>query len=153
MSTIIYTMKRDLQGDLTALILTPDSNKKTVELAYFRTPQELQEAVKARYGDNAICVPSRMFDEELEKCTVHTPEMLEMLKENPEGDLSGHFVYGSPMRPMSSVWARVASDAIYIPSDRQKTGFHTYVAVLAKLGKEIIEKYDLIFISHGGNTF
>ena len=150
MDNIICAMKRDDLGDLTALILTPDNKKKPSELAYFRTPQELREAVKEHYGDDVLYVPLRILNEELEKRRVHSPEMLEMLKNNPEGNLSRRFVYGSPIRPMSSVWARLPGAAIYIPADRQKTGYHTYIAVLAKLNKEIIEKYDLVFVSHGG---
>lgn len=150
MAKIIYTMKRDNQGDLTALILTPGNNKMPSELAYFRKPQELREAVKEQYGDDALCVSPKAFQEEIDKRSVHNVEMLEMLKNNPEGDLSRRFVYGSPLRPMSSIWARLPGAAIYIPCNRQKTGYHTYIAVLAKLDKEIIEKYDLVFVSHGG---
>lgn len=57
-------------------------------------------------------------------------------------DLSNHVVYGSPMRPMSSSWARIP-DAVFMQSDKQSTGYHTFVAVPVVLGQEVVDRYEL----------
>lgn len=144
----IYTTRRENDGTLTALVLEPNT-REIKELTYFFDMTELCNKIQEEWGDINRLHP-RDFQKEIDKRSVHSVEMLEMLRDNPEGNLARRFVYGSPMRPMSSVWARIPGAAIYIPCNRQKTGFHTYIAVLARLDKEIIEKYDLVFVSHGG---
>lgn len=149
MHNIIYTMKRESQGNLTALIFTPDTNRDPLEMSPFKGPVELHQAVKERHGDNVVFVSPRAFNVELEKRRTHSDEMLEILKNSGEGDLSRRWVYGSPYRPMGRVWARIEG-AVFIHTDWQSTGYHTYAVVPSKLDKEIIENYDLIFVSHGG---
>ena len=83
----------------------------------------------------------------LDRRAIHTPEMVEFLKNNVEGDLSRCYVYGSPYRPISSLWASI-DGAVYPYADWQSTGFHSYVAVPSQLDKEVIDRYQLIFVSH-----
>jgi hypothetical protein len=147
MDNTIYTTRRENDGYFTALILEAGSRQVKEESCF--TLEELKSIIADTYGDIQRISP-RLFQEEINNRTVHSDEMLSLLRNNVEGDLSQRYVYGSPMRPMSSVWARLPGAAIYIPCDRQKTGYHTYVAVLAKLDKEIVDKYDLVFVSHGG---
>lgn len=58
-------------------------------------------------------------------------------------DLSNHIVYGSPMRPMSSVWARIP-DAVFMQSNKRSTGYHTFVAVPVVLEQEQVDRYELV---------
>ncbi len=145
----IYTMKRDNQGNLTALILTSDNTGNPLEITSFKIPMDLHQTVKEHYGNDATYVSPRFFQTALEDRRTHSPELLEILKNSGEGDLSRRWVYGSPCRPIGRIWARIPGAAIYLDADREKTGYYSYVVVLAKLDKDIIDKYDFVFISHG----
>lgn len=83
---------------------------------------------------------------DLKKPKCHTPEMLAILKDTYEGDLTACYVYGSPMRPMSATWARIPG-ATFLNADKRATGYHTYVATLETLPQETINSYELVFVS------
>lgn len=63
-------------------------------------------------------------------------------------DLSAYTVYGSPMRPMSGTWARI-DGAVYMPTDKATTGYHTYVAVPDPLALSVVANYELVFVGKG----
>jgi len=147
MDNTIYTTRRENDGYFTALILEAGSTQVKEESCF--TLEDLKSIIADTYGDIQRVSP-RVFQEEIDNRSVHTEEMLSILRDTYEGDLTHRWVYGSPMRPMSSSWARLPGGAVYLNADKAKTGFHSYVVVLAKLDKEIIEKYDLVFVSHGG---
>ncbi len=147
--TTIFTVKRDEHNTLVALVLADRSTRPTIMNGPEAT-KELQEFVRESYGHDAAFVPGSQFQRELEQRQVHTPEIVAMLEHQRElfgVDASSYVVYGSPMRPMSSVWARI-QDAMFIPSDRWQTGYHTYVAVPRELDREVIDNYELQFVSH-----
>lgn len=141
----IYQLIREYDGYYYAQVLSARSNRPT-EMSGYESPVELHTAIKEQYGPDATRVPKRVFQEELEKRAVHTPEMQVLLRDSYMGDLSAYYVYGAPMRPMSGSWARI-DGAVYINADKQTTGYHTYVAVPEALDKEVIERYELTFVS------
>lgn len=69
--------------------------------------------------------------------------LLTLYGERVGENLSNHHLYGSPMRPMSSVWARIP-DAVFMQSTRAETGYHTIVAVPEPLTNEDVNRYELI---------
>jgi len=145
----IYTLKPSGLNFSHMASVLPSDGTRPVQLPLYGTIAQLQEAVKERYGEDAQRVSPRKFDEEVASRQVHTPDVCAMLTlygERIGEDLSSHVVYGSPMRPMNSVWARIA-DAVYMPVDKQKTGHHTYIAVPGNLDAEVVEKYELVFVS------
>jgi hypothetical protein len=140
----ICTTKRGEDGSFMSLILKPETKEVKEEIC--NSWEELVELMGIMYS-TATRVSPKTFQEELDRRAMHSPGMVEFLKNNVEGDLSHCYVYGSPLRPMSSVWARVHESAIYIPCDRQKIGYHSYVVVPRALDKEVIERYQLVFVS------
>jgi len=72
--------------------------------------------------------------------------MLAGLSELLGQDCSAYTVYGSPMRPMSGTWARIEG-AVYMPTDKAATGYHTYVAVPAPLAQAVVANYELVLVS------
>ena len=142
----IYILISTGDGYYYARVLGTKSNKPT-EISGHETVAEFDAAIKKQYGPDAVRVPKRVFHEELERRAIHTPTMVNILRDSYMGDLSAYHVYGSPMRPMSSVWARIEG-AVYINADRSSTGYHTYVAVPAVLSQDVIDRYELEFVSH-----
>lgn len=79
----------------------------------------------------------------------HTDEVMALLEEYGNrvgGDLSRYLVYGSPMRPMSASWARIEG-AVYMQVDKAITGYHTYIATPLTLPKELVDRFELVFVS------
>lgn len=74
------------------------------------------------------------------KRMVHS--LLQQYSELLGEDLSNHHVYGSPMRPMSSAWARIPN-AVFMQTNRQETGYHTFVAVPTPLESSEVNRYEL----------
>ncbi len=142
----IYILISTGDGYYYARVLGTKSNKPA-EISGYETVGEFDVAIKKQYGPDAARVSKRVFHEELERRAIHTPKMISLLKESYMGDLSAYHVYGSPMRPMSSVWARIEG-AVYINADVSGTGYHTYVAVPAVLSQDMIDRYELEFVSH-----
>jgi hypothetical protein len=146
--TTIFTAKRAEGGLLIAHILT-DQSTSASEMSFFEDMKELKEGVRAQYGETAQLVVPRIFNAELEQRCIHTDETLSLLREYGERigqDISAYIVYGAPLRPMSAIWARI-EHAVYMQVDKQKTGYHTLVAVPETLSPEVIKKYELIFVS------
>lgn len=150
-NTTVFTAKRDDRGYLYAHVLeTTATQPIEVYDGGFENVKELKEHIYSKYGQDAVFMSSRQFAEELASRQIHTPELVALLWE--QGELLGidqvtrYVVYGSPNRPMNSIWARI-NDAVFIPADRQSTGYHTYVAVPNNLDKEIVDKYELAFVS------
>jgi len=144
----IFMAKRDDDGDLSAYILTEKSNKPT-EMGFFANIAELKEAVKLQYGEDAVLVPQRKFQAELESRQVHTPEMIDLLDragDLEDGDLRKCVVYGSPLRPASASWMRIPG-AVFIQVEKASTGYHTYIAVPDGLDKVMVDRYELVFMS------
>jgi hypothetical protein len=102
-----------------------------------------------RFFEYVLSDLSAQFQEEREKRLTHTPEVVALLKRDGDllgEDLSKYFVYGSFNRPMDSTWARIQG-AVYIQTDKWKTGYHTYVAVPELLENETVARYELRFVS------
>jgi hypothetical protein len=144
MNKTIYTTKRGEYNTFTALILEPNT-REVQELTYFESMDELKGRVQEEWGDIERLSP-KAFQEELDKRAIHTPEMVTFLQNNPEGDLSRYYVYGSSYRPISSMWARI-DGAIYPYTSYIATGYHSYVVVPKPLDKEVIDRYQLVFVS------
>ena len=111
--------------------------------------KDLQERVRRRYGEDAVFMSPSKFQLELARRQIHTPEMVALLAQNGEllgQDVTSYLVYGSPMRPMSSAWARI-DGAVFIPSNKQQSGYHSYVAVPQLLDAEVAGRYELEFVS------
>jgi hypothetical protein len=146
---VLYTVKMDSSLPY-ALVLKPGARVAEKYEGYYNA-RELHENMRDNFGDTVQRLPASKFQQELEKRLVHTPEIVALLARNGEllgVDLSQYFVYGSPMRPMDSLWARVHAQAVYIQSDKYQTGYHSYVAVPALLDQETVTRYELAFVSH-----
>lgn len=146
---IFYTLKKDSRYPH-ALVLLPQA-RKSEEYDGYENEQELHKNMQDTFGSGVTCLPESQFQQELDRRLIHTPEVVALLKRDGDllgQDLSRHFVYGSYNRPMNSLWARVHEAAIYIQSDRWKTGYHTFVAVPVLLDNETISRYELEFVSH-----
>lgn len=151
MNTTVFTAKRDNSGYLYAHVLEVTVTQPIeVYDGGFENVKELKERMYGKYGQDAVFMSSRQFAEELASRQIHTPELVALLWENGESlgidQITRYVVYGSPNRPMNSIWARI-DNAVFIPADKQSTGYHTYVAVPSHLDKEIVEKYELVFVS------
>ena|SRR5713101_1309390 len=149
--TTMFTAKRDDRGYLYAHVLVPTASQPIeVSDGGFENVKDLQERMKRKYGQDAMFMSNRKFQEEIEQRQIHTPELVALLWENGEllgiDQITRYVVYGAPIRPMSSIWARI-DDAVFIQSNKQSTGYCSYVAVPCNLDKEIIEKYELVFVS------
>lgn len=138
--------------------------------AQYQLIKSIREFLPAGYGasrwDDQICISysvlgkqdstQRWFvSNEQEWATLkftlgrHTTEVAALLKEYGErvgADLSSWLVYGSSMRPMSHDWARIP-EAVYMQVDKASTGYHTYVAVPVSLPKDLMDRYELVFVS------
>jgi hypothetical protein len=148
MSVIFYKIQYDGQYPC-AHVLESEARDATEFTGYYDA-REIHENMQAIFGPDVQHLSASKFQQELEKRLIHTPEVVALLKHDGEllgQDLSQSFVYGS-VRPISSLWARVHDAAVYIQTDKQATGYHTYVAVPARLDNEIIESYELSFVSH-----
>jgi len=148
MTTTIFTIKRDEDNYLYALVLTPKSRKPT-EMRGWETVQDFREGIAEQYGPDAKYVSSREFQTEVEQRQVHTPAMIALLQQHSkeiEMDVTAYVVYGSAMRPMSAIWARIP-DAVYVQVDKQITGYHTYVLVPEPLTAATVVHNELTFIS------
>jgi len=131
-----------------ALVLETREATKAERYEGYDNARELHENMKENLG--AVRLKNADFQEELERRLTHTPEMVDLLKKQGEllgQDLSQYIIYGS-YRPVSASWARVHEQAVYIQVDPASTGYHTYVAVPARLDVETIENYELQFVSH-----
>ena len=154
--TTYYRPSRDKHGSLFALILTPDAAKPTQSSANFGNSLSAGNGIAAMkaymqeyYGDDVEMASPAKWQREIESRAFHSPEIIAMLERQSElfgVDATSYIVYGSTMRPVSTIWFRV-EDAMCIPADRQQTGYHTYIAVPNALDKEVIEKYELEFVS------
>jgi hypothetical protein len=144
-TTTIYQLTRESDGYFIAYILSLKSRKPSTMSGY-ETQVEFDTAVKEHYGVDTVRVPKKAFWEEVERRSVHTPEMLAVLRDSYMGDLTGYHVYGAPMRPMSGSWARI-DGAVFINADKSTTGYHTYVVVPELLDRDTIERYELRFVS------
>lgn len=147
----VFTAKRDNRGYLYACVLTQTATQfEEIWDGGFEDVKELKERMCRKYGQDAVFMSSRQFAEELASRQIHTPALVALLWEHGEllgiDQITRYMVYGSPLRPMNSIWARI-DDAVFIPADKQSTGYHTYIAVPSLLDKEIIEKYELAFVS------
>ena len=148
--SVIFTAKRDESQYLYALVLLANSSSPTeFRDGGFEDMQDLRERVRHCYGEEAVFMPPSKFQLELVQRQTHTPEMVALLAQNGEllgQDITSYLVYGSPMRPMSGMWARI-DGAVFIQSDKQQSGYHSYVAVPQLLNAEVAEKYELEFVS------
>ncbi len=145
--TIFKVYKNDANY-LEAAILTPKSGAKPTTFNGWDTLEEMIAQVKRDYGEDAERVPARIFQQEIERRTVHTPAMLAMLADTYAGDLRECWVYGSILRPMSGI---VIEGATYLNGNGAKYKgwkIHEYVVMPGALDKATIEHYDLVFISH-----
>ncbi|GAC1660919.1 MAG: hypothetical protein PVS3B3_31230 [Ktedonobacteraceae bacterium] len=148
----IFTQKRDDRGSLYALVLTDGSSEVREEHLngdFIQAIGTFKNRVQRIYGEDAEFVPSSKLQQELESRRTHSPEIIAMLEKQSELfgiDTTGYIVYGSAMRPMSTTWVRIP-DCMCIPANKQQTGYHSYVIVPESLGREIIERYELEFVS------
>lgn len=55
-----------------------------------------------------------------------------------------HWVYGSPNRPLSLVWARIP-DAVCVQADYATTRMHTWVVVPQALDEQLVQRYELVW--------
>jgi len=143
----LYTVKMDSR--YRALVLQEGFTKPDTYDGFF-TARELHEYMQNQFGTDVQRLTGAQFQQELARRQVHTPEVLTLLKRDGDllgQDLTNYFVYGSFNRPMDSMWARVDPAAVYIQTDKQTTGYHTYVAVPALLSAETISRYELEFVS------
>lgn len=148
MPKIYYTVKMDGRLPYALVLETREAHKPEKYHGYYNQ-QELHENMKSIFGPDVECLPGSKFQAEVERRQVHTKEMIALLWK--QGDLlgeylCGHVVYGS-YRPISASWARI-DNAVYIQVD--EAGYHTYVAVPGVLDNEVIERYELHFVSRPG---
>lgn len=148
-ASTIFTARRD-GAYLVAVVLEAGASTPIDYIAGgFKDIMDLQARVKAHYGQDATYLSPSKFKSAMEMRQIHSPEILALLHQ--EGDLLGldlssYVVYGSSYRPMSRIWARI-DNAVFMQVDKQQTSYHTYVAVPELLTKEIIERYELSFVS------
>jgi len=150
MMKTIFTATRNAEGYLRALILTPE-NSAPLERSDggFEDLNDLKTRMQARYGEDAQFVSPHQFQEAVEQRQVHSPAMLALLVQYGELlglEMASYLVYGSACRPMSAAWARIP-DAVFMPSERYQTGYHTYIAVPTYLDEETMKSYELTFVS------
>lgn len=148
MEHTIFKIYKNDANYLEAAILTPKSGAKPNLFSCWDTIEEMIAQVKADYGQDAERVPARIFQQEIERRTVHTPAMLAMLEDTYAGDLRGCWVYGSILRTMSGI---VIEGATYLNGNGAKVNgwrIHDYVVTPGALDERTIEHYDLVFISH-----
>lgn len=149
----IYTIKRGDYNSFVAHVLTPSSTIPSQMFPY-QDIQEVHDAVREHYGEDVQRVSTRMFDEMAVSRRTHTPAITLLLQQFSEilrTDLSQYVVYGSPMRPMSAAWAHIP-DAVYMPSDKALTGYHTYIATPRVLSSDTVASYELTFVSRPGDA-
>jgi hypothetical protein len=87
------------------------------------------------------------FQAALEGRQTHTPEMFALLQEAIGKQGNRWYVYGSRSRPMSRTWVRDLPDATFVPTDREATGYYTYILSPQPLAAEHREAYELTFVS------
>jgi len=147
----IFTATRTEEGYLRALVLTPESIAPLERSdGGFEDLNDLKTRMQASYGEDAQFVSPHQFQEAVEQRQVHSTALLALLVQYGELlglEMASYLVYGSACRPMSAAWARIP-DAVFMPSERYSTGYHTYVAVPALLDEETVRQYELTFVSH-----
>lgn len=146
----MYTVELDGRYPYALVLKTRDARNAETREGYYDT-HELHADMKDNFGPDVQHLSSTQFQQELDRRLVHTSEVVALLKRDGDllgQDLSHSFVYGSFKRPMSSIWARVHEAAVYIQTDKQATGYHTYVAVPAPLDDKTVARYELAFVSH-----
>lgn len=148
--TPVYIVEIDSSIIPHAFVLeTPDAREPKRHGHYYNV-HELHKALREHYGPNIKQLKRADFQTELEKRLTHTSSMLLLLQQHGAllgQDLSRSFVYGSSHRPMNSSW-RVHEAAVYIQTDKQATGYYTYIAVPTRLDAERIDLDELTFVSH-----
>jgi hypothetical protein len=148
MDKTIFKVYKNDANYLEAAILTSKSGTKVVTFNGWDTVDEMIAQMKQDYGQDAERVPSRIFQQEIERRTTHTPEMLALLEDTYAGNLQECWVYGSILRPMSGI---VIEGATYLNGNGAKYQgwkIHDYVVTPGELEKSVIEHYDLAFVSH-----
>lgn len=156
--TTIFTAKRDDGGYLLALILEPGKSIPVERKdGGFEDIHDLQQRMRASYGEDAVFMPPSKFQKELEQRQIHTPEMIARLQQHGEllgKDLTHAFVYGSSLRPTNALFYGL-EHAVHMQGNWAQTGYHTYIAASEPLDPDRIDKYDLTFVSRPqeeGNT-
>jgi len=148
MEHTIFKIYKNDAGYLEAAILTPKSGAKQTIFKGLDTVEEMVAQVKQDYGQDAERVPVRIFQQEIERRTTHTPEMLALLEDTYAGNLQECWVYGSILRPMSGI---VIEGTTYLNGNGAKVNgwkIHEYVVTPGTLDTAVIEHYDLVFVSH-----
>jgi len=143
----IFTYQSNSAGYLQVAVL-PVGTTKITTYDGWDTCEEFLAVITPRYPQDLTEVSNEVFDAECLLRTTHTAGMLELLRNNyMQQDLTGCYVYGSPIHPISSTWARFQG-AVYFDSDKKVSGYHSYVAVPALLDTETVRHYSFVFISH-----
>jgi hypothetical protein len=143
--TAIYQLTREHDGYFIAYILSLKSRKASTMSGY-ETQAEFDTAVKEHYGPDTIRVPKKAFWEEVERRAIHTPEMIALLQQAHERDLTKWYVYGSPCRALHLYEVRDIPSALLATAE-PASGYYTYVATPELLDRDTIERYELRFVS------
>jgi hypothetical protein len=144
----MFTIKRNNDGPGVIALILLDGCNESEELLPVDTIAEITQVVYACYGADAERVPINRFNREVEARSYHTQELIDLLIEcDYDGvGLTSYIVYGSPLRPMRANWADIGG-AVFIDADHRASGFYSYVVVPADLDKEVIDRYELTFVS------
>jgi hypothetical protein len=131
------------------LVLEPGKEQIEDENLLAHSMPACKDFVEQTYPGRAKRLPYEKFQKELASRKTHSEAMENLLLEH-KLDISCH-IYGSfrPLGTGSSIpGAFYLTEAIYsLPKDEAR--YDTYIAVPAALDDEIVERYELEFISHG----
>lgn len=149
MSNVIFSAKRGKGGYLVALVLKPESRTPIEETnGGYENLNELNAVITGKYK-GAIFMTKERFEWEAAQRLVHTPEMLTLMAKYNEllgTDITPYFVYGSARRPTNTMFYGM-ENAVHMQVDKTSTGFYTYIATPEMLDAEIVDRYELQFVS------
>lgn len=144
----VYHVYRNEARYWESAILLPTS-QTPVTLGGEETSTATVMQVKGAYGENVKRLSAVQFQEEVARRITHTPEMLELLKNNWTGqDLRGWHVYGSILRPMTGI---KIDGTVFLNGNGARYGqyeVYTYVVAKEPLDAQTIEHYTLVAVSH-----
>jgi hypothetical protein len=148
----VYHVYRNEACYWEAAILLPKS-QTPITLNGEETSTATVNLVKATYGESAERLSTMEFQEEATRRITHTPEMLELLKNNWTGrDLTGWHVYGSILRPMTGI---IIEGTVFLNGNGARYEgnggryeIYTYVVAKEPLDAGTIKHYTLVGVSH-----
>jgi hypothetical protein len=144
----VYQVYRNEARYWEVAILLPTSQTPIILIGE-ETSASTVKQIKATYGESAERLPEVKFQEEVERRTTHSEEMLALLKDNWTGqDLRDWHVYGSILRPMMGI---TIEGTVYLNGNGARYhqyGIYTYVVAKEPLDARTREHYTLVTISH-----